>query len=148
LKKYIGWLWLALFVGLLAAANAQTPSPSTASTKFDGTYTFFSSTKVKETYTTPSGRMGRCADRIAGPLTIMNGQARYSASGLQISREVEGRVGSQGELAVMRSNEPRVGGGTPIEINLSGRIDGNGTVTARQRGSFCSYDLVWQKVSK
>jgi hypothetical protein len=33
----------------------------------------------------------------------------------------------------------------PVEINLSGNIDGSGTVRARQIGNSCSYDFVWQK---
>ena len=51
---------LGLFA-YLAAANAQTPSPPTPVTKYDGTYAFVSSTKVNETYTdTCSGRLETC----------------------------------------------------------------------------------------
>jgi hypothetical protein len=40
-------------------------------------------------------------------------------------------------------------GVTPgIEININGTIDGNGMVRARQMGSYCSYDLIWQKEIK
>jgi hypothetical protein len=28
---------------------------------------------------------------------------------------------------------------------LNGKIDGNGTVSARQIGYFCRYDLIWRK---
>jgi hypothetical protein len=139
-------LWVFGILGYSAAAMAQTPPASTADTKFDGTYAFLSSTKLDETYTTRSGRMGQCADRIAGPITIVNGQARYSGSGRLRSREFEGMVGSQGELA-MRANVPAAGDSV-IGITLYGRIDGNGTVTARQSGSSCSYDFVWQKEAK
>jgi len=145
MPKATGWLSLVGFFGMLAVANAQTPPPSTAGTKFDGTYAFHSSTKLTETYRTRSGQMGQCADRIAGPLTVVNGHARYSGSGRMISREFEGTVGSQGELA-MRTNAPAAFG--MVEITLYGRIDGNGTVTARQRGASCSYDFVWQKEHK
>jgi hypothetical protein len=76
MQKHIGWLWVAGCFGFLAAAHAQTPSSPAATTQFDGTYAFVSSTKVNETYTTPSGRMGRCRDWRAGSLTIINRQAR------------------------------------------------------------------------
>jgi hypothetical protein len=145
-QKRIGWLWVVAVLGFSAAAIAQTPPPSTGGTRFDGRYAFFSSTKLNETYTTRSGQMGQCADRIAGPLTIMKGQARYSGSGRMRSREFEGTVGSQGELA-MRANVPAAGDSI-IELTLYGRIDGKGTVTARQRGASCSYDFVWKKESK
>jgi hypothetical protein len=146
MRRNIGWLWVFGILGYSAAAMAQTSPASTAGTKFDGTYSFLSSTKLNETYTTRSGRMGQCADRIAGPITIVNGQARYSGSGLRVSREFEGNVGSQGELA-MRSNALGPWGNN-LEITLYGRIDGNGTVTARQSGFSCSYDFVWQKEAK
>jgi hypothetical protein len=68
------------FSVLLAAADAQTPSPP-AVTQFDGTYAFVSSTRVNETYAVPGsnriGQWGRSAraERIRPPLTIANGQA-------------------------------------------------------------------------
>lgn len=136
-----GWLATIGFLASLAVANAQTPPV----TKYDGTYAFSSSTQLNETFTTNSGRMGQCAHRIAGPLTIVNGRARYSGSGLRASREFEGTVGSQGELA-MRSDAPGQAGN--LEITLYGRIDGNGTVTARQSGVSCHYDFIWQKKAK
>lgn len=145
MRKGILWLSVVGFFGLLASANAQTPQPSTAGTQFDGKYAFASSTKLNETFTAWGGRLHQCADRIAGPLTIESGQARYSGSSLHISKEFEGTVGSQGELA-MRSNAP--GLGHPIEITVSGRIDGNGTVRARQSGYSCNYDFTWRKESK
>jgi len=36
--KQIGLVWIVAFVALLAAADAQTPQPSTAGAVFDGTY--------------------------------------------------------------------------------------------------------------
>jgi hypothetical protein len=84
---------------------------------------------------------------MAGLLTIVNGQARYSSPGLQRTSEFEGTVGSQGELA-MRSVEPSSKISAGIEIFVSGKIDGNGTVRARYIGPLCSYDLIWQKSSK
>jgi hypothetical protein len=146
MHKPIGWLWIAGFFSLVAAANAQTPSSSAAGIKYDGTYAFVSSTKVNETYmTTGTTRIGRCGGLPPrGPLTIVNGHARYNLQ--------EGTVGSQGELA-MRFLAPspfgRCGGCSPgVEIITRGRIDGNGTVRARRIGYYCSHDLVWQKVSK
>ena len=139
MRRRIGLLWIVGFFGLLAAADAQTPSSSTAGAPFDGTYRFVSSAKVNKTYVTRGGQMGQCPDRSAGPLTIVMGQARYtSATGYQL----EGTVGSQGELA-MRAAGP--GQSQPIEITVSGRIDGAGTVRARQSSNSCSYDFVWRK---
>jgi hypothetical protein len=86
--------------------------------------------------------MGQCPDRRAGPLTIAMGQAHYtSATGQQL----KGTVGSQGELALRVSAPPTSGGYRPIELIVSGTIDGSGTVRARQRSNSCSYDFVWQK---
>jgi hypothetical protein len=130
------------FFGLVATADAQTPSSSTAGAPFDGTYQLVSSAKVNKTYTTRKGQMGQCANRIAGPLTIVQGQARYtSATGYQ----VEGTVGSQGELATRSSAPPTLGGSQPIETSVYGRIDGTGTVRVRQRSNLCSYDFFWRK---
>jgi hypothetical protein len=128
---------------LLAAAYAQTPPPSTTVTRFDGTYAFVSSKKVNETYTALAGQMGQCSDRIAGPLIIVNGEARYSGFGRRSPAEFEGMVGSQGELS-MRS----VMRGVQYEISVRGSIDSTHTVNARQSGYICSYDFVWRKVPK
>jgi hypothetical protein len=141
MRRRIGLLSIVGFFGLLAAADAQTPS-STARAPFDGTYRFVSSVKVTKTYISRKGQMGPCPDRIAGPLTIAQGQARYtSATGYQL----EGTVGSQGELAMRAVAPPISGGSQPIEINVRGRIDGIGTVRARQSTRSCSYDFVWRK---
>jgi hypothetical protein len=142
MPKRVGWLWVVGIFGLSAAAVAQTPPPSTASTRFDGTYAFISSTKLNAAYTKESGRMGQCNDRIAGPLTIVYGHARYTGFGLRRTVEFEGTVSGKGELA-MRS----VGDTPNFEIATTGRIDGNGTIRGRQRGSICNYDFTWRKGS-
>jgi hypothetical protein len=49
MQKRIGWFWIIGFFGLLAAADAQTPSPPAVTTQFDGTYAFVSATKLNET---------------------------------------------------------------------------------------------------
>jgi hypothetical protein len=129
------------FFGLIATAGAQTPSPATRGA-FDGTYRVVSSAKVNQMYTAKKGQMAQCPDRVPGPLTIVQGRARYtSATGYRL----RGRVGAQGELA-MRSTAP--GMSRPIDINLNGNIDAAGTVHARQISNACNYDFVWQKASK
>lgn len=149
MRKTIGWLWIAGFFGLLAAANAQTPSPPAATTQFDGTYAFVSATALNETYmTTWRTRMGRCADiRKLGPLTIANGQARYSGFGRITKEGFEGTVRPQGEL-IMRLAAPASQSSLGVEIITRGIIDGNGTIRARQMGRACNYDLVWQKETR
>jgi hypothetical protein len=144
-RKSIGGLWIVGIFGFSAAAIAQTPPPPTAGTRFDGTYAFVSATKVNKTYTTRSGRLGQCGSiRQAEPLTIANGQARFNY-GRQRTLELEGTVGSQGELA-MRLVPTSGKKGTPgIERVVRGRIDGAGTVTARDIGPACDYDFVWRK---
>lgn len=52
MQKSVGWAWIVGFLGLLAAADAQTPPPPTSGTQFDGTYVFVSAARVNETYTT------------------------------------------------------------------------------------------------
>lgn len=138
MQRQVGLLSIVGFFGFFAAADAQTP-PSAVGSPFDGTYRFVSSAKVNKMYTTKKGLMAQCPDRVPGPLTIAQGQARYiSATGYQL----RGSVGPQGELA-MRSIAPGIS--RPIEITLNGRIDASGTVRARQRSNACSYDFVWQK---
>ena len=131
---------------LLAVVNADAQSPATSSVAdaqtagraFDGTYRAVSSAKVNQMYIAEKGNMAVCPDRMPGPLTIVQGQARYTdASG----DPVDGTVGRQGELA-MHAAEP--GGARAMELDVRG-IAGNGTVHARQQGYSCSYDFVWQK---
>jgi hypothetical protein len=137
MRRQIGLLWIVGFFGLLAAADAQTPSSS----PFNGTYRLVSSAKVNETYTAKGGQMAQCPARRAGPLHIAMGRAHYtSATGYRL----QGTVGPQGELA-MRSVAR--GSYNLIEINASGTVDRAGTVRARQVSNACSYDFVWQKSS-
>ena len=106
---------------------------------FDGKYRVVSSAKVNQTYTTKKGLTAQCPDRRPGPLTIEQGRAHYTtATGYRL----RGTVGPQGELA-LRSSAPGIS--RPIDINLNGSIDGNGTVRARQISNACNYDYVWQK---
>ncbi len=149
MRKNAGWWCIIGFFGLAAAVNAQTPSPPSANTQFDGTYRFVSATKLNETYTTTwTNRMGQCGDvHKMGPLTIANGQARYSGSGRVTSSGFEGTVGPQGELA-LRLAAPASRSSLGAEIVTHGTIDGNGTIHARQTSRGCSYDLVWQKEAR
>ena len=145
MRKSIGWLWIIGFLGLLATANAQMPAPSVAGTQFDGTYALVSSVKVTQTYRTRGGQMGVCADRVAGPLTIAQGQAQYTtATGYQLA----GPVGAQGQLAMRSLTPPGSNGYQPLDIIVSGNIDSTGTAHARQISNSCSYDFVWRKESK
>ena len=140
MRTQIGLLSVVGFFGLLAAADAQSLSALPAGTAFDGTYRFVSSTKVSAMYTLPNGSMLLCPDRIPGPLTIAQGQARYTTDS---GHQLEGTVGPQGGLE-MRVME--VGGSRPMELRTSAaQIDSAGTVRARQVGGACSYDFVWQK---
>jgi hypothetical protein len=149
MQKHIGWFWMIGFFGLIATADAQTASPPAASTQFDGTYAFVSRTKMNETYAvTRSNRIGQCGGTGKGnhrrPLTIASGQAQYTtANGLQY----EGTVRSQGELA-MRSATPAKWADEGHERMIFGKIDGGGTVRARQIDYYCSHDLTWQKESR
>ena len=58
------------FVASLAAADAQTPPPSTAGAAFDGTYRLVSSARVNQTFMTRKAQVGQCPDRRPGPLTV------------------------------------------------------------------------------
>jgi hypothetical protein len=139
MRRQIGLVSIIALFGSLAAADAQTPSPSNAGSAFDGTYRLVSSARVNETFMTRKAQVGQCPDRRPGQLTVMHGQARYkSATGYPL----RGTVGPQGELA-MRASGP--GQSQPIEIRVSGQIDGAGTVRARQTSNSCNYDFVWQK---
>jgi hypothetical protein len=141
MQRQIGLLWIVGYFGLVAAADAQTPSPA-AGAPFDGKYRVVSAARINQMYTTRKGLTAQCPDRTPGPLTISQGRARYtSATGYRL----RGNVGPQGELA-MRSSAP--GGSRPIDINLNGNIDAAGTVHARQISNACNYDFVWQKSSR
>jgi hypothetical protein len=142
--KRIGLLGVVGFFGLLATANAQTPSPPAPGASFDGTYRFVSSAKVSPTYTTRNGQMGFCPDRRPGPLHVANGRARYTAA---TGYRLTGTAGPQGELAMRVIAPPNTSnaGSRFIDITANGQIDGAGMARARQLGGSCSYDFVWQK---
>jgi hypothetical protein len=142
MRRNIALLAAAACLGLVVAAHAQRPSPATAATQFDGTYAFVSATKLTETYVDENGRIGRCPDPGQGlPLTVADGQARYG--------RLTGTVGPNGELEI-RFSLPAVNSmaGVTYEVRTTGRIDSSGTVRARRSSYFCSYDVVWRKVSK
>ncbi len=139
MRRHVGLFSTVALVGSLAAADAQTPPPSTAGAAFDGTYRLVSSARVNQTFMTRKAQVGECPDRRPGPLTVVRGQARYtSATGYPLA----GTVGPQGELA-MRASGP--GQSQPIEITVSGTIDRASTVRARQTSNACNYDFVWQR---
>ena len=144
MQKHTGWLWLVGLCGLLAGANAQTPPPAAVGSSYDGTYRLVSSANVNATYTSRKGQTAPCPGRRAGPLHIVNGRARYtSATGYRVG----GTVGPQGQLA-MRAEAPSSWGTQPIDLSVSGSVDGNGTARVRQLSHSCSYDFVWQKASR
>jgi hypothetical protein len=127
------------FIGLLAAANAQTAPPAATGRTFDGTYRFVSSTNVNQMYTSYNGQSGMCPNRKPGPLHIAGGRAHYKTpTGYRLG----GTVGPQGELA-LRSE--MVGSSRPARLQASGSIDASGTAHIRQMGSSCSYDFVWKR---
>jgi hypothetical protein len=141
-------LWIAGFFGLVAAANAQTPSPPTATTQYDGTYAFVSATKVNETWRDYHNREYPCGYPAKGGLviTIANGHARHTGAR---GREFEGTVGPQGELFMRSAPEPVVGGTQPGDERIfSGRIDGTGMLHTRLMTYFCNWDLIWRKEAK
>ena len=84
-----------------------------------------------------------CPDRTPSPLTIANGQAKYTT---ESGRELDGTVGPNGALDMRLM---AIGGnvhGRPTELRTMGaHVDNAGTVHARQIGGSCSYDYVWQK---
>ena len=90
MRRQIGLLWIVGSLGLLGAAAAQTPSSSNAGAAFDGTYRIVSSARVNKGYVTRGGQMGQCPNRTAGPLTIAQGQARYTTA---TGRQLEGTWG-------------------------------------------------------
>ena len=148
MQKHRGWLFCIIAaLGLAASAGAQTASSPPPNTQFDGAYAFVSSTRVNETYMhTKTARIGKCGKggRV-GPLSIVNGQARYS-SGNDSQDLYQGTVGPQGQLIMRIVSTPLVGGETPGRgVTINGEIDSNGTVRARQIGNRCSHDFVWQK---
>jgi hypothetical protein len=152
MPKCTGWLSLLGFFGLVSAAGAQAPSSPTASTQFDGTYTFVSSTAGSRSgnqLDRPKADFrddrsgGRCPEEFRpGPLTVAQGRVQWITPGT--GREWGGTVGSHGELAVRLIAQPRVG----FEAMGSGIIDHDGTVRLHMASAYCSYGLLWQKEHK
>jgi hypothetical protein len=144
MRRSTGLVGVVGFFGLLAVANAQAPPATTA---FDGTYQFASSTRLNATYVDRNGRTGPCPDRRPGPLHIANGRVRYTtASGYKL----RGTVGPQGELAmglVAPSNSSNAGS-QALNLSVTGNIDSAGTARIRESGHSCSYDFVWQRASQ
>ena len=140
----IGLLSIVGFFGLLAAADAQPSPSSTAGTPFDGTYRLVSSTKVDATYVARNGQSGPCPDRVAGPLTVENGQAQYTT---ETGYRLAGTVGPQGQLAMslLAPTNSSNAGSHPIDIIVNGSIDRAGTARVRESSHSCSYDFTWQK---
>lgn len=145
MQKHIGWLWVIGFFSLLATADAQTPSPSTAGTQFDGRYAFVSSTKVNETYRDYDNREHQCGNPRAGPLIVVNAEARFKSGG----RVFEGTVGQRGELA-MRSvaTSANRSAWLPSTIMVTGGIDDHGEIRALWKSWYCQHDFIWRKESK
>ena len=146
MPKHIGWLWIIAFSGSLVAAVAQTASPPAANTQFDGRYGFVSSTKENETYRDFDNREHQCPNPRAGPLTVVNAEARFKGHG---GREFEGTVGRRGELA-MRSVATSANKSAllPSTIMVTGSIDDHGTIRALLTSWYCRHDFIWRKESK
>jgi hypothetical protein len=137
MQKHFAWWAMIGSFGSLAAAHAQTQPSQAPVTKYDGTYAFVSSAKVNETTRAlPQNTLTDAGTGIRrSPLVIVNGKARLLKYG--------GTVRGQGELLMRRDSEPygRCGGcSTGIKVIISGRIENNGRVWARQTGYYCSYD--------
>jgi hypothetical protein len=133
----------------ISACAQQTPPPalpappayptgSSTGAPFDGTYRFVSASKINAMYRSNKGDMTPCPDRTPGPLTIAQGRARYTDTGY----EFQGTVGSQGRLDMRLVT---AGGSRLLVMDATGSVDPSGTIRARQVGSGCSYDFVWQR---
>jgi hypothetical protein len=136
MTKSIGWLAIGGIFSFVSAAGAQTLPLSTATTAFDGTYAFVSSTQAPP-------ENARCGNRIGGPLVVVQGRAEFT--NLLGHSHIEGTIGSQGELA-MRAQ--LIAHAEAFDVFANGRIDRDGTVRVRMTGPGCSYDVVWQKEHK
>ena len=123
MTKSIGWLAIGGIFSFVAAAEAQTQALSTATTTFDGTYAFVSSTPAPPVN-------ARCGNDIGGPLVAAQGRAEFTNL-LGRHSHFEGTIGSQGELAMRAA---AIAHGDTGDIFANGRIDRDGTVRARMTG--------------
>lgn len=141
MRGSVGLLGIAAFVGVVATANAQ------ASSAFDGLYRVVSATNVNATYTDRNGRTGPCSNRRPGPLHIENGQVRYTTA---TGYKLRGTVGPQGQLQLGLVAPPNASnaGSQPLNLRVTGQIDGAGAAHVRQSSNSCSYDFVWQKAQQ
>jgi hypothetical protein len=64
MRKSVGRLAIVGIPGLLAAAQAQTPTPAAATAQFDGTYALISSTTGS--YRDNANRLMQCPERTPG----------------------------------------------------------------------------------
>jgi hypothetical protein len=48
----------------------------------------------------------------------------------------------------MRAIGPSSWASEPIDLSVSGSVEGNGMARVRQLSHSCSYDFVWQKASR
>lgn len=131
---------------MVSAANAQTSSPTTANTQYDGAYKLISATSVNETWVSPgTEHTFPCGHQIGGPLVIFDGQARFSNP----ARDFQGIVGPHGEFTIRGVTEPasKASRGPGTLRTIIGSIDSSGTVRARMMNGTCYYDLIWQKTS-
>jgi hypothetical protein len=95
-----GLIGLAFVVTAGAALTPNTPTTA----KFDGTYAFVSWTSLNKT---PKHGRGQCFSpaTIISPLTIANGQVRYSAGdGRAPAADFEGFVNVQGQFTTRGTN--------------------------------------------
>jgi hypothetical protein len=94
MTKNIGWLAIGGIFGFFAGAEAQTAPLSAATTAFDGTYAFVSSTEAP-----PINASCNAASVRPGPLVAAQGRAEFTNL-LGRHSHFEGTIGSQGELAM------------------------------------------------
>ena len=144
MSKAVGLVWVVVFFGLVAGRTRkphrlrQRERPSTALTRW---FPRRKSTKLTRRGTDSwanahTGNRGRC--------TLRTVKARYTTA---TGDKLRGTVGPQGQLAmrILTPTNSSNAGSRPVEVNLNGSVDANGTVHARQIGNSCSYDYVWQK---
>ena len=139
MSRRVGLASIIALAGVLIAT--ETKVAAQPATSFDGTYPLVSAVKLNQTYMSRSGQMGYCPESTPSPLSISQGRAWYVSSS---GRHLAGTVSPQGQILI-RVSEPRDSSRGPFEMDVTGVVDGAGTVRARQRGNSCSYDLTWRR---